>query len=158
MSTFSEQIDSYHKVTPEKIAGFFKDYRFLSNFHGCAVKYNGQLYTSSEAAFQAAKSLDPEDHKRFATMTAAESKKEGRKLNLRADWDDVKDEVMMKILLDKFKDPELTKQLLDTGDAILEETNHWGDVYWGVDAESGEGRNTLGKILMVVRGVLKSHV
>lgn len=157
MSEFSEQINKYHKVTPEKIAGFFRDYRFLSNFHGCPIKYNGQFYTSTEAAFQAAKSLDPVDHQRFTALTPAESKKEGRLLQLREDWDQVKDEIMLEITFLKFKDPELAEKLVATGDAVLEETNHWFDTYWGVDYQSGEGRNTLGKILMIVRGVLKDN-
>ena len=90
-------------------------------------------------------------------MTPIEAKKMGRTLSLRSDWEDVKDEVMMGVLFEKFKDPELAAKLLATGEAELEETNHWGDKYWGVDSETGEGRNKLGKILMVVRGVLKAR-
>ena len=46
----------------------------------------------------------------------------------------------------------LTEMLLLTAPHELEETNHWGDVFWGVC--DGEGENWLGKILMEVRSEL----
>lgn len=156
MSTFSEEIEKYFKVTDDKICGFFKEYRFLSNYHGCAVRYNDCLYTSTEAAFQAAKSINPDDHKRFQNLSAAESKIEGRKLTLREDWESVKEQVMLDITFEKYKNLELKQLLLATDPKDLEETNHWGDTYWGVDYETGEGKNMLGKILMIVRAVLKA--
>lgn len=157
MSEFTEEIEKYFKVTDEKISGFFKDYRFLSNFHGCPIKYNNCLYTSTEAAFQAAKSLDPKEHQRFQNFSASLSKTEGRKVKLREDWDEVKDQVMLDLTFEKFKDPELKKLLIATDPKELEETNHWGDTYWGVDYKTGEGKNTLGKILTVVRAVIKTQ-
>lgn len=157
MNTFDDEISQYHKVTPEKISGFFKAYRFLSNFHSCGVYYNECHYTSSEAAFQAAKSLDPKVHKAFTQLTAATSKKEGRNIKLREDWEEVKDQIMLDIIFSKFNNDELADLLINTGDAVLEETNHWGDTYWGVDSETGEGKNKLGKILMIVRAVIKDR-
>ena len=47
---------------------------------------------------------------------------------------------------------KLQKQLLATGDQHLEETNKWGDTFWGVC--NGVGSNHLGKILMKVRDEL----
>jgi predicted NAD-dependent protein-ADP-ribosyltransferase YbiA (DUF1768 family) len=38
----------------------------------------------------------------------------------------------------------------------LEETNHWGDVFWGVDKDKG-GKNNLGIILMHIRNIFKYH-
>lgn len=38
--------------------------RFLSNFYETSVEWEGLIYPSSEAAFQAAKTLDQEDRKR----------------------------------------------------------------------------------------------
>ena len=40
------------------IKGFFGEYRWLSNFEPCKVFYEGFEYSSSENAYQAAKSLD----------------------------------------------------------------------------------------------------
>lgn len=52
-----------------------------------------------------------------------------------------------------FNPPTIAHQrlLLDTGDAILEEGNHWNDTFWGVRLKNGQGQNHLGKILMQVR-------
>lgn len=44
-------------------------------------------------------------------------------------------------------------QLLATGTRYLEETNTWGDTYWGVC--EGKGLNMLGKTLMQVRDELR---
>lgn len=48
---------------------------------------------------------------------------------------------------------KLNKMLLLTEGYELQETNHWGDTYWGCN-EMGEGENNLGKILMNVRNEL----
>lgn len=53
--------------------------------------------------------------------------------------------------------PELVGLLIGTGDKILIEGNHWGDACWGVDTRTGQGENHLGKILMKVRGELKTQ-
>ena len=61
---------------------------------------------------------------------------------------------MSSIVFEKFyRNKELRKKLLETGDRYLEETNWWGDDFWGVC--NGEGRNELGKILMKVRDFWK---
>ncbi len=63
---------------------------------------------------------------------------------------------MLYCVLDKFtRNPQLREMLLATGDKYLEETNHWGDKYWGVDYKTGVGFNKLGVILMDVRDRLK---
>ena len=74
----------------------------------------------------------------------------GRKVELRWDWEEVKDEVMLYLVQKKFftKDVYL-RMLLATKDAKLIEGNTWGDTYWGVC--NGKGQNELGKILMQVR-------
>ena len=57
--------------------------RFLSNFYETSVEWEGLTYPSSEAAFQAAKTLDQEDRKRFQTMVPTVAKREGYKVKLR---------------------------------------------------------------------------
>lgn len=133
-----------------KIDSFTKEYFFLSNFYPTEVEYNGLTYHSSEAAFQAQKCKREEDRDAFAEMTAAESKKAGRSVDLREDWEEIKYDVMKKMVNTKFWfNPELRDKLLATGDAYLEEGNTWGDTYWGT--VNGVGENNLGKILMEVR-------
>ena len=75
-------------------------------------------------------------------------------MSLRKDWERVKDDVMYQICKEKFtNNPQLTKQLLDTGNIQLIEYNNWGDRYWGV--YRGRGTNVLGNILMRIRKELK---
>lgn len=135
------------------ISSFTGDYRFLSNFYPAQVELDGVMYPSTEHAYQAAKTLDIEERKVFhqhPLPTAAESKKLGRKLTLRSDWEGVKLQVMEKLLVQKFAHADLKEKLLETGDCLLVEGNNWSDVFWGVDRRKG-GQNHLGKLLMKIR-------
>lgn len=138
----------------EQIKGFFNEYKFLSNFELGEVLYEGVRYPSSENAYQAAKSLDTNIRNKFINITPAESKKLGRSIEVREDWEQVKYGVMYNIVLDKFiRNPKLGDLLINTGDKYLEETNYWNDKIWGVC--KGVGTNWLGKILMDVRNEIK---
>src|SRR5205807_6751720 len=78
-----------------KIPEFQGEYRFLSNFFPAEVIYEGITYPTSEHAYQAAKTLDPEQRKKIAAMkTPAEAKAAGRALMLRDDWETAKFIVM----------------------------------------------------------------
>lgn len=138
------------------ITRFSGEYEFLSNFYIVPVRWDNRVYTSSEAAFQSAKTLDPTIREQFAEMTPSEAKRRGRKVVLRDDWESVKDKVMRDVVAAKFvQHPELAIKLLDTGDATLLEGNSWHDTYWGVDEHTLKGQNHLGKILMDIRDKLK---
>lgn len=138
------------------IKGFNEEYRWLSNYWPCEVIWNGLTYKSSEAAYQAAKSLDPKVWERFTTLGAGTSKKEGKLLDIREDWDDVKLGIMFQICLDKFvRNEDLKQKLLATGDKFLEETNWWGDTFWGVCR--GAGQNHLGRTLMEIRQIINPN-
>jgi len=54
----------------------------------------------------------------------------------------------------KFRQEPYRSKLIATGDQLIQEGNTWGDTYWGVDLETGEGENNLGKIIMTLRGSL----
>jgi ribA/ribD-fused uncharacterized protein len=144
-------------TTRPAIDSFQGEYRFLSNFHPAQTVFEGITYPTSEHAYQAAKSLDPADRRRIATLpTPAEAKRAGRALpNIRADWEQAKFDVMERVVRDKFtRNVELREKLLATGDAELIEGNTWGDRVWGV--YEGQGENHLGRILMKVRAQLRS--
>jgi N-glycosidase YbiA len=135
------------------IDSFSGDYKFLSNFYPCKVKLDDIEYPSVEHAYQAAKTLDADERKPFHKRplpSAAESKKMGRKLSMRQNWESVKLKVMEDLLVQKFADPDLKNMLKDTGDLKLVEGNYWGDNFWGVDTRKG-GQNHLGKLLMKIR-------
>ena len=113
-------------------------------------------YPTSEAAYQAQKTLDENERLRISTLEDPhDAKKEGQKLDLRKDWNDVKVIEMYLIVENKFaQNPDLKKLLLQTGDEILVEGNDWDDTFWGVCGEVGE--NKLGKILMMVRNSMRT--
>jgi len=142
------------------IEGFFNEYRFLSNYHVKEFTYNGKTYQSSEHAYQAYKATNEEDHE-YVRMspTPNEAKKRGQKITVRSDWDDIKINIMLEVLTEKFKDEELKQLLLATGDSYLEETNYWHDCFWGVctcdTCQHYKSKNNLGKVLMNIRGRLK---
>jgi len=63
---------------------------------------------------------------------------------------------MIDFLWQKFSQPEYQEFLLSTKNKILMEGNTWNDTYWGVNLETGEGNNFLGRILMEIRDTLKN--
>lgn len=145
---------------PNAIWEFRGKNRWISNFHECAIAYEGMVYPSTEHAYMAAKSLDQNVRLYIATLkTPAEAKKFGMTLELRPNWDDMRLAVMLEVNRYKYQNhPELAEMLLATGDAHLEEGNSWGDRFWGVSpVGSFQGENNLGKILMQIRSELRQE-
>lgn len=139
-----------------KIDEFRGKYYFLSNFYNSPVTYEGITYQNNEAAFQAMKVTTDEIRKQFADLPPNLAKRKGRNVQLRNDWEEVKEQYMYEIVLAKFKqNKDLKKRLLATGTSELIEGNTWGDVIWGMC--KGQGENKLGKILMRIRNELKSE-
>ncbi len=136
-------------------------WRFLSNFYPAKIEYRGIIYPSVENFYVAMKIKEDQviDHKFISVQDCQEMisrikdpstvKKLGKVLKVRKDWDSVKLKIMEWAVNEKFKDPELEKMLIDTGNEELVEGNWWNDTYWGVC--NGVGGNNLGKILMRVR-------
>ena len=132
------------------IFGFDGEFSFLSNFYSSKVKYNNIEYLNSEAAFQSMKTLDINERLEFANLPAGRSKRKGRSVSLREDWDSIKMKTMYEIVKAKFsQNEEIKKKLIETGSLYLEETNTWNDTFWGVC--DGVGQNNLGLILMKIR-------
>lgn len=138
----------------EKISGFNGQWRFLSNFYETPITYEGVTYPSVENAYQAAKTISQEERLAFRNITSKQAKSLGRKVKIREDWEKLKIKVMRDLIYEKFtRNRKLYSALVLTGDSYIEETNWWGDKFWGVC--KGEGENNLGKILMDIRGQLK---
>ena len=137
------------------IKNFEGEYAFLSNFYFSPMIIDNVVYTTNEHYFQAMKSLNPKERQAIVLAhTPGKAKHLGRKVSLRKDWEDIKEEVMLTGLRHKFSNPELRKKLLATGNEELIEGTTWHDNYWGIcDCETcgGQGKNRLGKILMQVR-------
>jgi len=136
----------------DTIKEFIGEYRFLSNFYEIPLTYKGIEYPSSEHAYVSAKSDDLKFKIKVSKVeTPGRVKRLGSKVTLIKDWDYKKFAIMEEIVRIKFEDPVLSKKLLDTGDRPLYEGNKWRDTTWGVDINTGVGRNELGKILMKIR-------
>jgi hypothetical protein len=151
-------------------------YRFLSNFGDGEVVMYGITFPTVEHAFAAAK-LDPnggvhpraevvaEMHEIAAEETPGLAKKRGRRRTwngrpfMRADWDEIKLDLITELVRRKFQDPALKAKLLATGDALLVEGNTWRDRIWGMVENKGvfEGQNMLGEILMKIRAELRAN-
>jgi ribA/ribD-fused uncharacterized protein len=134
-----------------KFYGTRSEYGFLSNFYPAKFEFDGKIYLTSEHAFQA-KKFDGTDKEELIrnTKTPGEAKKLAWKFKPQIGWDRIRNEIMKKIVYEKFAQNEsLKQQLLETGEeTLVEHTSN--DSYWG-DGGDGSGKNMLGKILMEVR-------
>ncbi|KKN70547.1 hypothetical protein LCGC14_0429780 [marine sediment metagenome] len=138
------------------IGPFRGKYRFLSNFWSCSVLYEGITYPSAEHAYQAAKTIDPQQRLLISQNcpTPGDAKRMGRTLTLRKDWDTMKLLVMKNVVRCKFtQNQTLRNKLILTGSEELIEVNTWRDIFWGI--YQGKGQNHLGKLLMLVRSELQ---
>lgn len=142
------------KANGKEIRGFFGQYRFLSNFYEAPIQYEGIQYRNNEAAFQAQKC--PERAAEFANLTPSEAKHLGRHVELRHDWENIKDNIMFGVVKAKFsQNANLKQKLLATGNSRLFEEINWGDTCWGT--VNGKGENRLGLILEDVRDLLREE-
>lgn len=137
------------------IKGFRNEYSWLSNMHECQILLDGRFYNSVETAYQSLKCANDSDRIKFENITGKEAKKLILTLKTRSKWDSIKSYYMAELVFYKFLyHKDLRILLLETGDKYIEETNIWNDTYWGV--YNGEGKNTLGKILMATRAYFKN--
>ena len=138
-------------MQPGVIPDFRREYQFLSNFWLVGVWLDGVLYRSVEHAYQAAKTLHPREREWVAGAPGpAAAKIIGGQVTLRPDWEEIKVQVMLDLLRQKFSRGSKLAEVLDsTGGALLVEVNTWRDRFWGV--YKGEGLNWLGILLMQVR-------
>ena len=136
-----------------------KPYGCFSNFSAHGFMLDELYWSTSEHYFQAQKFVDTpylEKVRQTKTPKDAAGMGRNRSLPLRSDWGQVKDEVMRKAVLQKFRThAEIREILLATEDEVLVE-NSPIDYYWGC-GKDGSGTNKLGQILMEVREVLRSR-
>lgn len=132
-----------------------KDARFpFSNFQKSIIVRDGISYQSMECFYQAMKTEDLAIRQKIANMEPKEAKTFGKNMNIREDWEDVKDKVMRWGLKRKFSISYYRNLLCQTGSDELVEWNYWHDNYWGHCYCSkciGKGQNNLGKMVMEIR-------
>jgi ribA/ribD-fused uncharacterized protein len=150
-------IECHGLDTPERVCFYEQDYYVLSNFSSFTLQWKGLRFDTSEAAYhwekfpdkpeiQEAIRLAPSAHEAYQIAARAKPLR-------RADWDDVKVEIMRDILYAKVEQHEYVKRkLIATGDRELVE-NSWRDDFWGW-GPNRDGQNELGKLWMDVRAWL----
>jgi ribA/ribD-fused uncharacterized protein len=134
-------------------------YYELSNFSPHGFSLDGTYWPTVEHYFQAqkfpAQPAYQEQIRRARSPKDAKALGRSRKVLLRPDWEEVKDEIMRRALRAKFlAKPELAALLLETGERALIE-NAPSDYYWGC-GQTGTGQNRLGILLMELRAALKA--
>lgn len=146
-------------MTDTNIIKGFDNHRFLSNFQYVDVILDGVIYPSVEHAYQSAKS-DNLEWKQICSdknNTSGKIKKLSRSVILKKDWNNVKLKIMFGLLKQKFKQEPFRTLLLETDNAYIREDNWWRDDYWGYCLHTKQGRNYLGKMLMIIRKQLKNE-
>lgn len=157
---------------PEAKAGvirFFSsrdgEYKCFSNFYKAPITIDAKEYRSVENYFQSQRFVGSDDD--YAelvrnqanpalcrAMGRANESSKTKPHKPRADWETVREEIMYRGLLAKFKaHPELAAILDKTGDAVIEEESPLDD-FWGI-GKDGSGANMMGKTLMRVRKALR---
>lgn len=135
-------------------------YGCFSNFSAHGFMLDELYWATSEHYFQAQKFVNTvylEKVRQTKTPKDAANLGRSRSLPLRSDWEQVKDEVMGKAVLQKFRShADIREILLGTANETLVE-NSPIDYYWGC-GKDGSGKNKLGLILMEVREVLRSEI
>ncbi len=134
-------------------------YGCLSNFAKYPISIDDKIWPTIEHYFQAQKFIGTEYEEEIrnaeSAMAAAQM---GRNRNrpLRKDWEQVKDEIMVKAVnakIDQYL--EVKEILLSTGNCFLIE-HTTNDSYWA-DGGDGSGKNMLGVILMELRNSLEGY-
>jgi ribA/ribD-fused uncharacterized protein len=135
---------------------FIDEEFFLSNFYISPIIFNGKEYKTVEHAFQASKADNESEHEWIRFMdTPGKAKRNGHKVHMRKDWEQIKFDLMLELLRIKFSDPVLREKLKSTKNYELIEGNYWHDNIFGnctcQDCRRIIGENKLGKMLMKVR-------
>lgn len=164
-------LSNFYEGDPIVLPNLFWEGRFSNVIDGEAHEFKRfpieerELYEvefpTGEHAFQAMKTHKQLEFRNIALASEpGVAKYLGRHCTLRADWEEVKLDVMAAIVRSKFTlDRTEGRLLLKTGDAYLCEGTFWGDKVWGVDLDdpAKAGRNWLGTLLMARRAELRAR-
>lgn len=146
----------------DEFIGFYpREFFVFDNFSSFRVLVDGVLYCTVEHAYQAIKFLEtaPEIAKQITECYSAHEAQKiayANKDKQRKDWDDIKLQVMEKLLRLKLEqNPYVKKKLLLTGDLRICEDSP-KDSFWGI-GKNRDGRNELGKLWMKLREEVKQQ-
>ena len=135
-------------------------YGELSNFASFGFEYEKLYYPTVEHFYQSQKFVDKdysEIIRNAKTPKAAADFGKSRKIKIKANWDEIKDDIMFIGVETKFNTHKALKEvLLSTDDNLIIENSPF-DNYWGI-GQNGNGLNQLGTILMRIRKKFKSEL
>ena len=136
------------------------EFRGFSNFAPSPIVMAGKRYKTVEHYYQAMKFT--EDLAWQEAIRVAEDAKKAKQLGkskdhrIRADWDSVRESVMLEGLRAKFQQNRgLLDLLKSTGSRPI--INASVNAYWG-EGRTGKGKNRMGKLLEQVREELREYV
>jgi ribA/ribD-fused uncharacterized protein len=132
-------------------------YAEFSNFAPYGVAVDDVWWRTVEHYFQAQKFHNEDYRERVRKSNKPKDAKAlgmTRRIPLRDDWEDIKDQIMLDAVRIKFRTHETPRNLLlSTGNSDIVE-NAPMDAYWGCGPD-GAGLNKLGRILMQVRSEIQ---
>jgi len=152
--------------TEAQVFFYEQDFYVLSNFSAFNLRWNGNVFATTEHAYHWEKFRRNPDNGRayqirgriLIAPSAHEAFKIGRdaeRSERRSDWEDVKVGIMGALIRAKVSQHEYVyRKLLATGDRELVE-NSWRDDFWGW-GPNRDGKNMLGKLWMQVRDELRA--
>ena len=133
-------------------------YYEFTNFYEKSVIIDNKKWPTTEHYYQAQKFTDEnlrEQIRKLKTAREAFSFARANKQSVRADWQNVNLDIMLKAVRAKFSQNQKLKDLLlGTGDKILVENAGKNDDFFGAGADFN-GHNHLGRILIQVREELQ---
>ena len=155
----------------DKFIFFWGNQDVYSNFHYSPFKHQGILFKWSEQAVMYRKAklfgADKIAEQILKAQTPKQCKDLGRSRQIPFDedvWYENREVIYKEVLLDKFSNPSLKKQILATEGKTLVEASPFDDI-WGIKLSADhphaeipskwKGLNLLGKVLMEVREELK---
>jgi ribA/ribD-fused uncharacterized protein len=153
-------VEGDHGAEPIRFYSKTVEYYELSNFAPFGFEDAGEYWPTVEHYFQAQKFAGPENAAYRERIRSARTPRDAktlgrtRKVPIRSDWDEVRDEVMLGALRKKFAAKKPSEVLLGSGLRQLVEASPT-DGYWGA-GRAGTGRNRLGQLLMQVRSELRA--
>ena len=137
----------------------FGEYGYLATYSNHGFFKDGIYWKTSEHYYQAQKFVEPEVKLKIAnakTPKIASTIGRDRNLNLRSDWEEIKQNILYDAVYFKFKqNKDILRKLLDTGNAELVEATV-KENYWGC-GPNNDGQNNYGKILVRVRKQLRTE-
>lgn len=139
---------------PQPAAEEVSDDAFLSNDFPCRIELDGEVFGSASQAYLYFMCKEQDDREKvLAAASPSEAQAAVVGAPVRDGWyfsgslDAMKDVVEAKFT----QNPELAAKLAASDDSTLTYKNGGQGKFWSVDANTGEGENHLGKILMLVK-------